>query len=149
MIDLNKLNKDVFETANGIIEPSKIQIEDIDRYAQIIDIENVFDKNIRIEGAKELDGWGEIPSYEELNESDDGLVWMGGRQYQPTYICYAYKIINFKKDTVIGHQIYCLNEITKLDKPYYKSFEELKKNLNIDFHLEGDWSNEYIHHQFG
>lgn len=146
MIDLNNLNKAFFEKANGIIEPSKIQMEDIDNYAGVIDIENVFDKNIRINGAKELDGWGEIPNYEELNESEDGLVWMGGRQYYPNYICYAYKIINFKEDTIIGYQIYCLNEIFKLDKPYYKSFEELKKNLEKHLHLDGDWSTEYFHH---
>ena len=148
MIDLNKLNKDVFEKAK-FMESSKIQIEDIDNYASIIGIENVFDKNIKIEGARGLEPWGEIPTLEELEESDDGLVWMGGHQYPPTYICYAYEIINFKKDIVVGYQIYCLNEIAKLDKPYYKSFEDLKKNLNVNLHLEGDWTADYIHHNYG
>ena len=50
MIDLNNLNKDILWKNQWYIEPSKIQIEDINNYVGVIDIENVFDKNIRIEG---------------------------------------------------------------------------------------------------
>ena len=148
MIDIHKLDKDIFEQANGVIEPSKIQIEDIDNYAFVIGIENVFDKNIRIGGARYSEGYGEIPSIDEIFESEDG-VWMGGRQYEPIYICYAYKIINFKKDIIISYDIYCLNEIFKIDEPYYKSFRDLKKNLDKHFHLQGNWSSKYIHHNYG
>ena len=147
MIDIHNLDKDFFAEATGVTDTSKITIEDISHYVSCADIEKIFDKNIKIEGARYSEGYGEIPNIDDI-DSEEG-VWMGGRQYEPTYICYAYKIINFKKNTIIGYDIYCLNEICKIDEPYYESFADLKKNLNKHFHLQGDWSSEYIHHNFG
>ena len=148
MIDIDNLDKNIFDDYNGIKKKSEITLDDLCNYGHGVGFDKIFDKNIKILSAKDFEGWGEIPSKEEIDESD-GVVWMAGRQYLANYICYAFKILNFKEKTIIGHQIVCLNECFMLPQNFHYSFKELYDDLEKVFNLNGNWEEKYLHHSFG
>ena len=87
-------------------------------------------------------------SQEYFNNLETGSVPQGPHEWSRTYVCYAYEIINFKKEKIIAHDIYCVFDRYTINEKFYNSFDELRIEIDKLF-IASDWGTDFIQTSFG
>ena len=96
---------------------------------------------------KNFQDWNK-QSQDFFNDLESGTVPQGLAEWSRNYVCYAYEIINFKKEKIIAHDIYCVFDKYTVKDKFYSSFDELHKDIEEVF-LASDWGTDFIETSFG